>query len=64
MQGNDMQMTLHIVKLGVVSSIYGYFAEETGWRCMYAQTSANWVYKGNSVQVLAYAWFNESENFL
>ncbi len=30
MHGNDMQMRLCIVKLGVVSSIYGYFGEETG----------------------------------
>ncbi len=36
-------MRLCIVKLGVVSSIYGYFGEETGWRCMYAQSSPIWV---------------------
>ncbi len=30
MHGNDMQMRLCIVKLGVVSCIYGYFGEETG----------------------------------
>ncbi len=42
MHGNDMQMRLCIVKLGVVSSIYGYFGEETGWRCMYAQSSPDW----------------------
>jgi len=43
MHGNDMQMTLCIVKWGVVSSVYGYFEEETGWRCRYAQSSTDWV---------------------
>ncbi len=41
MHGNDMQMRLCIVKLGVVSSIYGDLCEESGWRCMYAQSSTN-----------------------
>ncbi len=36
MHGNDMQMRLCLVKLGVVSSIYGYFWEESGWRCVRA----------------------------
>ncbi len=42
MHGNDMQMRLCIVKLAVVSSIYGYFWEKTGWRCTYAQSSSDW----------------------
>ncbi len=42
MHGNDMQMRLCIVKLGVVSSIYGYFGEESGWRWTYAQSSPDW----------------------
>ncbi len=33
----NMQMRLCIVKLGVVSSIYGDFGEESGWRSTYAQ---------------------------
>ncbi len=33
---NEMQMRLCIVKLGVVSSIYSDFWEESGWRCTYA----------------------------
>jgi len=40
---NYMQMRICIVKLGVVSSIYGYFGEETEWRHMYSQSSADWV---------------------
>ncbi len=32
MHGNNMQMRLCAVKLGVVSSIYGDFWEESGWR--------------------------------
>ncbi len=32
MHGNDMQMMLCTVKLGVLSSICGDFWEETGWR--------------------------------
>lgn len=43
MHGNDMQMTLCILKLDIVSSIYGSFGEETGWRFMNAQSSADWV---------------------
>ncbi len=31
MHGNDMQMRLCIVKLGIVSSIYD-FGKESGWR--------------------------------
>ncbi len=42
MHGNDMQMRLCIVKLGVVSSIYGDFGEESGWRSTYAQSSPDW----------------------
>ncbi len=37
--GNVMQMRLCIVKLGVVSSIYGDLWEESGRRCTYAQSS-------------------------
>ncbi len=44
--GNDMQMRLCIVKLGVVSSIYGDFVEESRWRCTCAQSSLTGVYKG------------------
>ncbi len=39
---NDMQMRLCIIKLGVVSSIYGDFCEESGWRCTYTQSSPDW----------------------
>ncbi len=42
MHGNEMQMRLCIVKLGIVSSIYGDFWEESGWRCAYAQSSPDW----------------------
>ncbi len=42
MHGNDMQMRLFIVKLGIVSSIYGDFLEETGWRRKYTQSSPYW----------------------
>ncbi len=42
MHGNDMQMRLCIIKLGVVSSIYGDFWEESGWRCTYTQSSPDW----------------------
>ncbi len=37
-----LQMRLCIVKLGVVSSIYGDFWEESWWRCTYAQSSPDW----------------------
>ncbi len=63
MHGNDMPMWLCIVKLDVVSSTYGDFWEETGWRCTYAQSSPDWDYKGIFVHVLAYACFYKSENF-
>ncbi len=33
---------LFIVKLGIVSSIYGDFGEESGWRCTYAHFSPDW----------------------
>ncbi len=56
-------MTLRIVKLGIVSSIYGYFSEETGGDvCMYILPLSGF-YKGNFVRVLAYTWFYKSENF-
>ncbi len=42
MHGNDMQMRLCRVKLGVVSSIYGDFWDESGWRCTYTQSSPDW----------------------
>ncbi len=42
MHGNDMQMRLCVVKLGVVSSIFGDFGEESGWRCTNAQSAPNW----------------------
>lgn len=48
---NDMLITLCIVKLAAVGSIYGYFAEDMGWSNMYTQ-------------FLMYAWFYKSEKFL
>ncbi len=42
MHGSDMRMRLCIVKLGVVSSIYGDFGEESGCRCTYTQSSPDW----------------------
>jgi len=42
MHGNDMQIRLCIVKLGIVSSTYGDFCESSGWRCTCAQSSPNW----------------------
>ncbi len=39
----EMQMRFCIIKLGVVSSIYGYFGEETGLRCTYVQSLPDWV---------------------
>ncbi len=44
MHGNDIQMMLCIVKLGVVSSMYGDFWEESGWRCTYAQSSPDFLH--------------------
>ncbi len=42
MHGNDMQMRLCIVKLGVVSSIYGDCWKESGWRYTYAHFPPDW----------------------
>lgn len=42
MQSDD---AIYIVKLGTVSFIYVYFGDKTVWRCMHAQSSADWVLK-------------------
>ncbi len=53
---------LFIVKLGIVSSIYGHFGEESGVE-MHMCTLFPWLrfIKGIFAQVLAYAWFYKSE---
>lgn len=55
--GNDIQMTLCIVKLSVISSIYGYIGEGLRYTCRCAHSFPVRVFKGNYAQVL-YGFIN------
>ncbi len=63
MHGNDMQMRLCIVKLVVVSSIYGDFGEESGGDARKHNLHLTGIYKGVFARVPAFAWFYKSKNF-
>ncbi len=62
MHGNDMQMRLCIVKLGVVSSICVISGRSRGGDARTHNLPLTRIYnKGIFAQVLAYTWFYKSE---
>ncbi len=49
---NDMQMRLCVVKLGVVSSIFGDFGEESGGDARTHNLLLTGIYKGSGVRMV------------
>ncbi len=62
MLGNNMQMRLCIVKLGVLSSIYVISGRSWSGDAHTHNLPLTGIYRGIFKQVPAYPWFYKSEN--